>query len=665
MKSYILTPEELELSLILAQASSFTYYQKFLFDDITRKTGIENIEIFNFNGGKNSCISGFIGCYKYYIIIVFKGTDCLDDWKANLCVWKIGVEDDNGRVHHGFSQAVTNNWDKILELIQKYLSQDKTQNKKILLTGHSLGGALAILTASKLSYLPEFSNRIEAVYTYGAPRVGDKVFEEKYKPNHYRFEYSNDPVPSSPSLSYKHTGDQYFLPKNEPTIHLNSQGLQAYQVHIKLASALVNVFVKNINLNLINDSIKHLQGVFDDVSDHNIEKYIQHLENYKHFLFVIKGLQDGTLKRHGSLIKDANTGNIVCFLLEQPQQGTNQLPISPAPNGASLVINSIEKIPLQMSSITTGASVLNLGISLAGFVYISSKLDKMQTDIKNLQQSIDDGFARIEHSLDLLNLRVEDINQNILIIGEAVSNIRQDILDNNISQLMSAIDSKNAYPTTSGVYFVGQVSQVIHSLSTRARREVPKLEIKTILFTSCAMQSWAMATELLAYFYLENQMIEQAKELLNTQVKNFKDTSKKWAKALIYHDISNIATVYRFTVPTFNEKITREQVDRIAYISSEDTSLSIDDKCVEAETAFFMVEYREKLRNPEWITTQIVVADYLDTLSELLARLESLQAFIDLSNSQGINSIGEILPANNDEPGFYLQFHPEWNIEAF
>ena len=74
----------------------------------------------------------------------------------------------------------------------------------ILVTGHSLGGALATLS----TYLgitcemdgkdPPFKDRLVYVYTFGEPRVGNYPFAADYDArngNHYRLIYNRDPVP--------------------------------------------------------------------------------------------------------------------------------------------------------------------------------------------------------------------------------------------------------------------------------------------------------------------------------------------------------------------------------------------------------------------------------------------------------------------------------------
>lgn len=92
------------------------------------------------------------------------------------------------------------------------LPSNLISGKKIYLTGHSLGGALASLCAfdlrSKFRELDE--NSIES-YTFGSPRVGNIGFSLAYNrkiPCTYRFVNNDDIVPSIPQVLflYRHVG---------------------------------------------------------------------------------------------------------------------------------------------------------------------------------------------------------------------------------------------------------------------------------------------------------------------------------------------------------------------------------------------------------------------------------------------------------------------------
>ena len=66
------------------------------------------------------------------------------------------------------------------------------------------------------------------------------------------------------------------------------------------------------------------------------------------------------------------------------------------------------------------------------------------------------------------------------------------------------------------------------------------------------------------------------------------------------------------------------------------------------------MSYSSSKFDQAWTHRQIAVAEYLDTLSELSARLESLESFAELCESRGVKSSREILPGADTEPGIYI-----------
>lgn len=97
-----------------------------------------------------------------------------------------------GRVHRGFRGALDEIWDPLSELVARLRRDDP--DRAIWLTGHSLGGALAILAASRLP-------RVQGVYVFGAPHVGDARFRAGLPVRPVRFVHGSDLVTRVPATA--------------------------------------------------------------------------------------------------------------------------------------------------------------------------------------------------------------------------------------------------------------------------------------------------------------------------------------------------------------------------------------------------------------------------------------------------------------------------------
>jgi hypothetical protein len=137
------------------------------------------------------------------IIIIFRGSEtkggfrnAKKDWlltDAKCKMFKIDTFN-NSYVHKGFWNSYQSVEDTLL----------KTENKKIFITGHSLGGALAILAAVDLL---QHQLKPFGVYTFANPRVGTECFADYYAlldiPT-YRYVNENDLVPMLPPVKRFH-----------------------------------------------------------------------------------------------------------------------------------------------------------------------------------------------------------------------------------------------------------------------------------------------------------------------------------------------------------------------------------------------------------------------------------------------------------------------------
>ncbi|WP_223496903.1 lipase family protein [Pseudomonas sp. A-RE-26] len=136
----------------------------------------------------------FITHHDEVILIAVRGTaspsDGLRDANAHQTPFTEGV----GKAHEGFYQA----YRAMRDFVLRYLNQFYTA-QRIIICGHSLGGAIALLLAEGLRRIPEANYNI-LLYTYGAPRAADSEFTVGASALvHHRIVNHNDPVPSVPA----------------------------------------------------------------------------------------------------------------------------------------------------------------------------------------------------------------------------------------------------------------------------------------------------------------------------------------------------------------------------------------------------------------------------------------------------------------------------------
>lgn len=135
--------------------------------------------------------------------------------RANTSTFSYNLQDSVER--SGFQMEELDAYNIVRRKLKSLLSQHK--NAKLVLTGHSLGGALAILFPIILVLHEEVEvmQRLLGVYTFGQPRVGDlelcRFMEARLNlpvPRYFRVVYCNDLVPRLPYddkiFLYKHFG---------------------------------------------------------------------------------------------------------------------------------------------------------------------------------------------------------------------------------------------------------------------------------------------------------------------------------------------------------------------------------------------------------------------------------------------------------------------------
>ncbi|MGA1941319.1 lipase family protein [Arcobacter sp. YIC-310] len=146
---------------------------------------LELVKTFDNNGTQAIIIKN-----DSFYVLAFRGTEVtsIKDIKADLKA-NIRVCESGGKMHTGFYDA----FNEVYIDIQNYLNSLEKEDKPLFITGHSLGGALAIVATKKLKY-----SKIAACYTYGSPRVGNEEWMNGIKTPIYRIVNSADPVTMLP-----------------------------------------------------------------------------------------------------------------------------------------------------------------------------------------------------------------------------------------------------------------------------------------------------------------------------------------------------------------------------------------------------------------------------------------------------------------------------------
>ena len=163
------------------------------------------------------------------VILCFRGTDTgrlinsVKDQAVSFVGWHpFKVLDStitsNGRVHLGMQKS-WNRLKKVIVPIIEQLFSEGTTYKKIYVTGHSLGAALAtVFTRGLYEQVPAIRGKIVG-YTYGGYAIGNSSFQKDFDekiPNFFRCVNDQDIIPHfiPPWLGYDHVGVLVHMSQN-------------------------------------------------------------------------------------------------------------------------------------------------------------------------------------------------------------------------------------------------------------------------------------------------------------------------------------------------------------------------------------------------------------------------------------------------------------------
>jgi hypothetical protein len=166
------------------------------------------------------------------------------------------------RFHKGFVDALATIWDP---LVAGVVVETKRRDRPLWLTGHSLGGALAVLAA--WLFKRQFIS-VHEVCTFGAPMIGNKAacaaFNREFAGRIIRYVNGRDPVPNLPTVS---------LLANE-FLHVDAERLLGNDPRTGLADLMGTVATKAagglLSGALLDEAWQHVNA---EVAAHFLDRY--------------------------------------------------------------------------------------------------------------------------------------------------------------------------------------------------------------------------------------------------------------------------------------------------------------------------------------------------------------------------------------------------------
>ncbi|NGQ95789.1 lipase family protein [Brevibacillus sp. SYP-B805] len=145
-------------------------------------------------------VFGFVAESQDTIIIALRGTRTFEDNESDQDLYQVPFPfvRNAGKTHRGFTCIYQSARNELIRELNKL-----STTKRLMVTGHSLGGGLAVLAALDLAVNTGFKNPI--VYTYGSPRVGDPDFVSRFNQtvrNSIRIFNVHDIIPTLPANAY-------------------------------------------------------------------------------------------------------------------------------------------------------------------------------------------------------------------------------------------------------------------------------------------------------------------------------------------------------------------------------------------------------------------------------------------------------------------------------
>ncbi|MEJ7592129.1 MAG: trypsin-like peptidase domain-containing protein [Planctomycetaceae bacterium] len=210
----------------------------------------------------------FVAATPDTIIVAFRGTAGLRDWLSDLNAFSTSTS--YGSLHRGFYFA----FQAVKSSLEQIIRNMGLTNRKLVLTGHSLGGALATVAAAEWTG----SFDIRSVYTYGQPRVckSDTAshIEQRLGSKFFRIVNDDDIVSRVPP-GFTHVGKLFRFGPSGSVSNESLAGSLAATEPAPLTQDQFAALQASLRFSQSTSTVEGvgLEGFFPSFSDHKLANY--------------------------------------------------------------------------------------------------------------------------------------------------------------------------------------------------------------------------------------------------------------------------------------------------------------------------------------------------------------------------------------------------------
>ncbi|RKS08527.1 lipase (class 3) [Nocardiopsis sp. Huas11] len=258
----------LDHALCLAHAAKLAYADEGTAREQAREWGFDRFRFFEADFSPPFALDhtqAYVMAGGDMIIAAFRGTEPTQimDWLSDAKAPMVPHSSKKGMVHWGFDTALEAIYPQMLVALEELRTNDQT----LWFTGHSLGGALAMLAAARVSLVdPELT--ADGVYTFGQPRTCDQKLASAYdgalRGRTHRFVNNNDIVPRvPPGPLYAHVAEERYIDADG---HLREKAPGLFGGLVDRAKGYA-------------DDITSLRPDADGLTDHFVDAYITCLQS--------------------------------------------------------------------------------------------------------------------------------------------------------------------------------------------------------------------------------------------------------------------------------------------------------------------------------------------------------------------------------------------------